>query len=83
MRMLVLSMRHGILPDRHMGYCQNPTRNSILAGDNVVSMDIDTRSVDYSLLGRLGNLISNLTRHRDSRTYGITGYSPLQERQAP
>ena len=47
---------------------------TVLAGDDVVSMGIDTWGVDYGLLDKNGRLLANPTHYRDTRTVGIEAY---------
>ena len=46
-------------------------RAGSLAGDRVRSIGLDTWGVDFCLLDRLGDLISNPFHYRDSRTDGM------------
>lgn len=54
---------------------KNSVRQTVLDGDNVKSMGIDTWGVDYGLIDKHGRLISNPTHYRDTRTDGITEYA--------
>ena len=47
---------------------------TVLAGDDVTSMGIDTWGVDYGLLDKGGRLLANPTHYRDTRTVGIEEY---------
>ncbi len=47
---------------------------TVLDGDNVRSIGIDTRGVDYALLDRFGNMLANPTHYRDTRTEGIADH---------
>lgn len=47
---------------------------TVLAGDNVRSIGIDTWGVDYALIDRFGRMLANPTHYRDTRTVGITDY---------
>ena len=49
-------------------------RHSVLDGDEVASIGIDTWGVDYGLLNKQGRLMSNPVHYRDRRTAGIGGY---------
>lgn len=57
-------------------------RQSVLDGDTLISIGIDTWGVDYGLLDKSGQLMGNPTHYRDSRTDGITvefvNYLPLE-----
>lgn len=56
-------------------------RQSVLDGDTLASIGIDTWGVDYGLLDKTGQLMGNPTHYRDTRTDGITAefekYMPL------
>lgn len=47
---------------------------TVLDGDNVRSIGIDTWGVDYALIDRHGRMLSNPTHYRDTRTSGIADY---------
>ena len=47
---------------------------TVLDGDNVSSIGIDTWGVDYALLDRFGNMLANPTHYRDTRTEGIVDH---------
>ena len=43
---------------------------TVIAGENIASMGIDTWGVDYALLGKNGQMLSNPIHYRDTRTVG-------------
>ncbi len=47
---------------------------TVLNGDNVASIGIDTWGVDYALLDRFGRMLANPTHYRDTRTADIVNY---------
>lgn len=47
---------------------------TVIAGDNIATMGIDTWGVDYGLLDRKGRLMANPVHYRDVRTDGIEAY---------
>ena len=47
---------------------------TVLEGDNVRSIGIDTWGVDYALMDRFGRMLANPTHYRDVRTNGIADY---------
>ena len=47
---------------------------TVLEGDNVRSIGIDTWGVDYALIDRFGRMLANPTHYRDTRTADIVEY---------
>ncbi len=47
---------------------------TVLDGDQIRSIGIDTWGVDYALLDRFGNMLANPTHYRDKRTEDIAAY---------
>lgn len=47
---------------------------TVLEGDHVSTIGIDTWGVDYALLDRFGRMLSNPVHYRDTRTEGIYEY---------
>ncbi|MGN1446030.1 MAG: rhamnulokinase [Eubacteriales bacterium] len=53
---------------------KNSITKTVIEGDDVSSVGIDTWGVDYGLLDKNGRLMANPTHYRDTRTVGITDY---------
>ncbi len=47
---------------------------TVLEGDNVRTIGIDTWGVDYALMDKFGRMLANPTHYRDTRTDGITDH---------
>ena len=47
---------------------------TVLDGDNISSIGIDTWGVDYALLDKSGRMLANPIHYRDTRTEGITDH---------
>ena len=47
---------------------------TVLDGDAISTIGIDTWGVDYALIDRFGRMLANPTHYRDTRTVGITDH---------
>jgi len=47
---------------------------TVLDGDNISSIGIDTWGVDYALIDRFGRMLANPTHYRDTRTANIVDH---------
>ncbi len=53
---------------------KNSITKTVIEGDNVSSMGIDTWGVDYGLIDKNGHMMGNPAHYRDTRTVNITDY---------
>ncbi len=53
---------------------KNSITKTVIDGDNITSMGIDTWGVDYALIDKYGKMMGNPTHYRDTRTQNITDY---------
>ena len=51
---------------------KNSITKTVIDGDNITTMGIDTWGVDYGLIDKNGRLMANPTHYRDTRTVGIS-----------
>lgn len=53
---------------------KNSITKTVIDGDNVSTMGIDTWGVDYAFIDKNGRMMANPTHYRDTRTVNITDY---------
>ena len=53
---------------------KNSITKTVIDGDNISTMGIDTWGVDYALIDKNGRMMANPTHYRDTRTVNITDY---------
>jgi len=53
---------------------KNSITKTVIEGDNISTMGIDTWGVDYALIDKNGRMMANPYHYRDTRTVNITDY---------
>ncbi len=53
---------------------KNSITKTVIDGDNISTMGIDTWGVDYAFIDKNGRMMANPTHYRDTRTVNITDY---------